>query len=321
MPRLYSQEDSASAAMAEDSENDTPPGRAWLYRIGFLLSLLCLGYFSRQVATLQAELDWFSAPILAHVGLAALLLTGAYFFAAGAWHSLLKLFGINVPSRLTLAIFLTTQFGKYLPGNVAQHIGRVTFAKRYGLAVKPVLASMVTETLLILSLMSAFSLPVLLVYFQLSQLQILVGLILCALLASAFATSDYLRSKLANLLATCRDVRATGFLAPLVFACASIFLSGSAMLSLHEAVLAQPAVWLHVFSVFCAAWVAGFLTPGAPAGLGIREVILSQGLLPIIGPDGATMAALLLRAATTLADILAFAVGLALLRKGKPSLA
>lgn len=90
------------------------------------------------------------------------------------------------------------------------------------------------------------------------------------------------------------------------------------MLSLHEAALTQPAVWLHVFSIFCAAWVAGILTPGAPASLGIREVMLNQGLVPIVGPDGARMTALLLRDATTAADILAFIIGLAMLKHANP---
>lgn len=90
------------------------------------------------------------------------------------------------------------------------------------------------------------------------------------------------------------------------------------MLSLREAILTQPAVWLHVFSIFYTAWVAGFLTPGATAGLGIREVILSQGLVPIVGPDGARMTALLLRGAATAGDIQAFIIGLAKLKHASP---
>jgi uncharacterized membrane protein YbhN (UPF0104 family) len=66
---------------------------------------------------------------------------------------------------------------------------------------------------------------------------------------------------------------------------------------------------------FAVAWVAGFLTPGAPAGLGVREAILLEVLGPIYGPGVAVGLAVFLRAATTLADGLTFTV--TLIVKGK----
>ena len=35
--------------------------------------------------------------------------------------------------------------------------------------------------------------------------------------------------------------------------------------------------------IFATAWVAGFVTPGAPAGVGVREAALTVGLTPICG--------------------------------------
>jgi uncharacterized membrane protein YbhN (UPF0104 family) len=36
--------------------------------------------------------------------------------------------------------------------------------------------------------------------------------------------------------------------------------------------------YLFIFGVAAAAWLGGFVVPGAPAGLGVREVILTSGL-------------------------------------------
>ncbi|QSX36832.1 lysylphosphatidylglycerol synthase domain-containing protein [Shewanella sedimentimangrovi] len=72
--------------------------------------------------------------------------------------------------------------------------------------------------------------------------------------------------------------------------------------------------WLLTGS-FALAWVAGFVTPGAPAGLGIRETIMVTLLEPAYGPGAALSLALLLRLITSLGDALAFLAGLWLNRR------
>ena len=66
--------------------------------------------------------------------------------------------------------------------------------------------------------------------------------------------------------------------------------------------------WGRAVPAFALAWVAGFLTPGAPAGLGIREALLVAGTAPLYGPGTALSAALALRLVTVLGDGVAFVV-------------
>ena len=61
--------------------------------------------------------------------------------------------------------------------------------------------------------------------------------------------------------------------------------------------------------LFSLAWIAGFLTPGAPAGLGIREAILVAALGATYGAGIAVGLTLLLRMVTLRGDGLAFAGG------------
>jgi uncharacterized membrane protein YbhN (UPF0104 family) len=56
------------------------------------------------------------------------------------------------------------------------------------------------------------------------------------------------------------------------------------------------------------AWCAGFLVVFAPAGVGVREVFLVATLSPTLGVGGATAAALVSRALTTVGDLLSAAV-------------
>ncbi len=57
------------------------------------------------------------------------------------------------------------------------------------------------------------------------------------------------------------------------------------------------------------AWTLGFVTPGAPSGLGVREALLVSMLSPTVGAPNATGLALCFRAVTTLGDLIGFAAG------------
>jgi uncharacterized membrane protein YbhN (UPF0104 family) len=60
---------------------------------------------------------------------------------------------------------------------------------------------------------------------------------------------------------------------------------------------------------FASSWLLGFLAPGAPAGLGVREAALALWLEPALGAPSAVLLIVLLRVATTLGDLGNFAWG------------
>jgi uncharacterized membrane protein YbhN (UPF0104 family) len=62
------------------------------------------------------------------------------------------------------------------------------------------------------------------------------------------------------------------------------------------------------FAAWCGwlalAWVVGYVTPGAPGGLGLREAVLVLGLSPVVGDAEAMAVALAYRLVTIVADAL-----------------
>ena len=58
------------------------------------------------------------------------------------------------------------------------------------------------------------------------------------------------------------------------------------------------------------AWMAGFVTPGAPAGLGVREAVLLALLERLLTPQQALLVVVLWRVVTTLGDVVFFGIGL-----------
>jgi uncharacterized membrane protein YbhN (UPF0104 family) len=63
---------------------------------------------------------------------------------------------------------------------------------------------------------------------------------------------------------------------------------------------------------FATSWVAGFVVPGAPAGLGVREVVLAAWLSDRLPPATVVVVIVALRIATTVGDAVNFAWGSAL---------
>ncbi len=68
--------------------------------------------------------------------------------------------------------------------------------------------------------------------------------------------------------------------------------------------------WL-LTGIFAVAWITGFLTPGAPAGLGVREAVLVAALSPVVGRGTALGITVSVRLVTTITDGIAFLIGLA----------
>ena len=71
---------------------------------------------------------------------------------------------------------------------------------------------------------------------------------------------------------------------------------------------------LSIVGVYAFAWLVGFITPGAPGGLGVREAMLTVFLAGIIEPGIITAAAILNRIITTCGDVLAFGMIVAIMK-------
>jgi len=85
---------------------------------------------------------------------------------------------------------------------------------------------------------------------------------------------------------------------------------------LAEHVFAIPnADVLLLTGVFAAAWVIGFVSPGAPAGLGVRELVLILALTPLYGKEVSIGLAGIVRLLTTVGDGVFFLAGLSLFHK------
>lgn len=257
--------------------------------------------------------------LVGYVGLAIPVYAAGLCFAGLAWCCLQTAFlPVRPGLRPLFGTYATTQFAKYLPGNVGHYIGRHMLLRKLGMSHWALLMASLGEAgfLVLASLVwAASAMNVLLSWLPISLAAWQVLAVESVCLALAFVCLQWLRSRIARM----REwipLHKPGWLLPvlplelLLFAAMALALMAPA----HVLLSNTEDIWL-LPAAAAASWVAGFLVVGAPAGLGVREMIfltLLQGHMP--EPDILLLAAAF-RLITFGGDLMVLLIGL-LLRGG-----
>jgi len=282
---------------------------------GLVVVLLSLGFVALKLrASWGALSEWqpTGTLVLAVVGAGCgYALMG--FLLSAAWHLLAGRLGRSTLSaRAHHSLYARSQIAKYVPGNVLHLAGRHALSRRAGESHAALVVAALYEVAGLLTAAASVCLVgVATVSLDRSRLPLVAlgGVVALALLTltAIAATHPAVRRRLA--LPERRPaelVRAVGGALGLYLL---FFVAGGILLVwLVLAVGGAPGVRATgvVIAAFSLAWAAGFLTPGAPAGLGVREAALVAALGGLVGQPTALLAALALRVVTVLGDTLFF---------------
>jgi uncharacterized membrane protein YbhN (UPF0104 family) len=296
-----------------------------------LLGLACLGYFVRELwsrwpdvrrLTLSVDVGWaLGAAIVIHLAITAI--------DASSWGWLMGRLGVRTSTRAAIGVFFVSQFAKYLPGNVGQHIGRVTLGHGEGMQAGRTVLSLLFENAVAIgagaALASAAATLAALDPVDASHVVPLSALIGIALVTGTLGLR-HLLSRPPPLVRRALTLDGPLELDPkfLLGYLGSHVLSYGAMatalgLLLHETSGGTALDASRVLLAATAGWLTGFLVPGAPAGLGPREVAVTAILLPTSSSETVVAAVLLWRLSSMVGDGLALALGLWIRRGARPA--
>lgn len=322
--------------LAPDAPKQPVLMKSWKKWVGTGTGILFSGYF------LFFALKTFSAhdisallktDCLLAIICAALLNALLVPLAGLAWSILLHSMGSHWKATQLIAIIGFTQIAKYVPGNIAQHIGRTTIALINGMPSSLFLSSVLAESVLLLSAsvfigsLSISLSPIPIPAFDLQSTNI-INISICILVASAVVVPVLIKymPHLVRRFSHTQDKNSLTIPAPTAGAAAQAF----ALYCLSYLVLGF-SLWIiatrhggldnvNIFSLtasFTLAWLAGYLTPGAPAGLGVREGALVL-LLANTGPAEHVLTVVIAaRFATILSDAISFAFSAYLMKSEK----
>lgn len=290
---------------------------------GGLLALLCLGFFVHALGEHWSGIRNIPLGAKAYGGMAAALAlySATYLTSAKSWQLLLHSLGSPLDYRRCLGILTISQFAKYLPGNVGHHFGRVLLARRVGVGMDVSVTSVGLDTVLAVSAAAFCALGAIQLLpeigarygFALGRNAAIAAIASAIVIGTALAF-PVLRNHLAWAMRRCRNLVARGNRvrsAAAWFQYVINFALGAAALGCISAalVLQAPPGLSNLMGIYAVAWLIGFLVPGAPAGLGVRETLLVLGLSPLLGQDVAAATTALFRIVTVAGDGIVFALG------------
>ena len=238
------------------------------------------------------------------------------------WRGVLFLHGNRIDFQDAFIIVSKSQVAKYIPGNVFQFVSRITMSGEKSIPPTNVLSSLICETAIIITgslFMASLSLvlfiesiTLLCEYAEGRFLFLIITFLLCV--AGVF----FLLSKFHGYGAiiwkyvTLSPFRHFALYVGLV--CLSFLGFGISLKLLAGYVLDAPTDlnMLHFSSGFAFAWLLGYLTPGSPGGVGIREaamVILFEGKMdqPVV-----ISLALIFRLVNVLSDLICFVLAISI---------
>jgi glycosyltransferase 2 family protein len=307
----------------------TPPSptQRWLRRLSWVLVALASAYFLRELVRRFADIppiDWGPAAVAVFVLAAAgIAMTSACIGLM--WMLLLRDQSIRLPARQAMQIVAISQIGKYLPGNVGHFAGRAVMGRTAGVPMGVTAGTLLIEMAWTLAIGAGFSALALVFYLDSSARISLpqVGIAELGALAVLLLAGPWVGIHAVNRLAPSLSARVGGG-KPLSPPRLGTALAVSALMALCFFVLGlalqAQAIWffqvehaplLPLTFLFTAAWLVGYVVPGAPGGLGVREAMMVVLLTPVVGAGAAVGLGISMRLVTLAGDGLAFLTGMA----------
>jgi uncharacterized membrane protein YbhN (UPF0104 family) len=240
----------------------------------------------------------------------------AFWFMTGVgWNVMVRCLEGGLTLRKGMKVYFLSNLGWYVPGKVWYAVGRAYLGQQEGASVGALSTSLLMELILSLissALMATLALPLLSPLLGAKGLYVGIAVLILGLAMLHPALMKPLFTLLERLLPgpKGKGVRATpfkysvmmGLLAGYLFIWSFV---GMAFFVMLNAVYPLPLDWAPlIVGIYAVSWMAGFLAPFAPSGLGVREgamILLLGQSLPV---PAVTAAAILFRLWLILAEIL-----------------
>jgi glycosyltransferase 2 family protein len=220
-----------------------------------------------------------------------------------AWQQVMRHLGVEINLRTSTVIYGKSLLAKYVPGNVFQFASRQAIGASMGLPNKPLALSFVWELGILATNGVTFAFLCIPLLNKEVPLWGCFALFIFAVILLLWFTRRFI------------DLSVT-YAAAFYF----IFLCiGSCVFSAVLFIVAAPSQTYQftpsfsICGVYIIAWLVGLITPGAPAGAGVREMVLYFFLQSVIQPSSLIVVIVLSRIITILGEVV-FSLGTYLLK-------
>ena len=287
--------------------------------IGMVIMAVAVVFLVRRFLSFQVDFsELFTVKTVPGIIFMTVAVMATLIIGSWVWNIWLSFFSKHKVSALaTYSVYAKSNIAKYLPGNVAQYALRQLFGSSLGIKQKELLFSTILEIFcmafaaIILSLVFAknvlftylsdifqksWTLPVLIIII------VLLVVIVIIFLKKRISISEviaYLKQK----------TFCFSMIKNLGLMICYMAIYGITLYALFYIIANVNSHIILIISAGIVSWCVGFLTPGVPGGIGVREAVLLLMLSPVISDEIVLFVALIQRIAYIISDVLSWIIG------------
>ncbi|MCL2372001.1 MAG: hypothetical protein FWC78_01180 [Defluviitaleaceae bacterium] len=298
--------------------------------VGTLLMIISLGFVVRRFMNEEIDFSLLTSPLVIGGLIGVALVEGIGLVLAGVNYRAMvyNVSGIKVDPKLAVKVYCESNLYKYIPGGVMYVLGRNRLAiETEGLGhAKIALATVVEGALfaiaaLVVAISFSFDYSITYIRETFDTVNaiapIIVGLLLLVVGIPGYIFRKKIAPQLRRLFDSLQKPVAWVLLKRFLFALMLMALWGATFVAVL-AFMGQPmtlSLAIPILGLYLLAWMTGFLTPGAPSGLGVREMVMYMFFGGIVYSPALLAAMVLHRVLTVMADVLAYLIALVYSRR------
>ena len=298
----------------------------YLKIIGYILVIASFYYIIRLLMTF--EIEW-SVLLLPRVILFSVLYiiigTVSLYISAYIWKRILCLFSKrDISFTVVYPVYMKANIAKYLPGGIMNYVGRNLLLKGMGMSQMQIAGSSIVEiaigqfSMLAIALLLSHNIIVavlqeyvfvpgnLFIYIALTLVVAVVVFIVIFLRYKKLSLNDLLQTFLSV------DFFKLFFSNSFIYVVVIIITSGSYYLLINTIESVTISQFLVIFGALLLSAVIGVVTPGVPAGIGIREAVFVFIAQDVCDIEVILLMTVLQRVILITSDVIAFIVALIL---------
>lgn len=291
-------------------------------QLGTIVTLLALFFVVWKMVTMDVDYGAFATPRAMMILVLSILLQALIFcYMTFPWLHLVRILsGKKISGKQALPVYTKANLMKYIPGNVFQYVARNKLASEANIShvdvalatVLDIGMSMLAPFLISLLLMRRQIFTVLAAYQKTFLLVLLIGIAAVCLFLALVRWK--FRDKLHAYFEKYRRLLRKKTLGQLALAFLLYLLQSVLCVCLYAlpllGVVSVPAEKIPQFlGAYLFSWIVGFITPGSPGGIGIREAVMMLICGTFLDTPSIVLYAVMMRLASACADVVSFGIG------------
>lgn len=286
--------------------------------IGNIVAILSIIFIINALFKFDISLSTLMNPkiVVSILGLSIISILGIVLDALAGRYLIKDLLGEKIALKSLYQIYSKSNIAKYIPGNVMHYVSRSIYCREYNITSSDMTYITILE--ITLKVITAFGMALILAYEQINIVMeimkidirinrqvivIVIILILIGLLIILYYKQSNIYTCVGLIFKLIKSILAYMFI---FIINASIFII---IAGLNYDKMLDSKQFMYVIGVYTMAWLIGYITPGAPGGIGIKETITVILLSPIYGEKIVLLVAVITRIISVIGDVLGYLIG------------